>query len=756
MTKLRLAALVLLIAATLLPTAGAAAEEGLPASLSSLTVSPPPQGQPVPFDPANRGFGGEYESNPVEITVTAVPQDPAATFTIGGRPGVSGQPMTFAWDEWTPWFYLLVEIMDSDGANGEYEINLFKHIEFPSVGVTPNYRQIQAGGFDANSTLTMTIRSAPGGAVLTELTSASAKINDWEGNGHFVFTWELPMLGIPLLLQPGMEVRVSNGDMTATHVILPLTVDEVDFATDTIRITASPGVGLELFIWQDGDDETAELFQFGAPWPFPEGGGQYQEPNSPSFTVDAAGHWEVDLRPAGVDITPGSEIDILSSIVPDWGNPEGRASFDPKNHAGGSTSLFWPSPDAEELGPEITVILDLNAAVLEGVSPGINVGLTVRASAGGEVLFTDSQPADAIGNAGWGVSPVPEVSVAELGVVLVPGMEVSLTWGETTRTAVLEDVRVDTVDHETDRVSGIGPAGEAIALVLLEPDGNDFVLVAVAMDIPIGTDGSWQVTFTEDITVGMTALAILHIEGTFRTGAARTAVFVPVVIEENESVVAASDDANIVVSSVAGDGSLAEVSVPAAALPSGSTVRVAAISNTADLIAQVALPEGTDIALGFSISAEAADGSAVSAGFAIPVVIEFTVEADSLPDGYDPDNLSIAFWNGVRWAALEGVQAATNPDGSVTLTALTDHFTLFTVVADPTGAIKPGPANPLEEVTLTGLSSLGLAPASGSSDSDLAAGGFRAAVVWIIVGAAAVFLSLGWVILRRRRQPAGS
>ncbi len=72
MTRLRLAALVLLIAATLLPSPVAFADEG--PALASLTVSPAPEWRQVPFDPANRELAGEYSWNPEEIAVTAVPR----------------------------------------------------------------------------------------------------------------------------------------------------------------------------------------------------------------------------------------------------------------------------------------------------------------------------------------------------------------------------------------------------------------------------------------------------------------------------------------------------------------------------------------------------------------------------------------------------------------------------------------------------------------------------------------------------------
>jgi len=106
------------------------------------------------------------------------------------------------------------------------------------------------------------------------------------------------------------------------------------------------------------------------------------------------------------------------------------------------------------------------------------------------------------------------------------------------------------------------------------------------------------------------------------------AVVEPVVVKEGISLAEASDEMEFVVGIVASDGSLAQVSVPTSALPSGSSVKVAAIANNDDLVEQVAVPEGTDMALRFSISDEASDGSDVRVYFAAPVPVEFTIGAE--------------------------------------------------------------------------------------------------------------------------------
>ena len=746
--------LLLLVILVLMPLQGTfAQEEGT--ALQSLTISPTPDGGD-PFETDRNQFKYTFDfSSPETIAVTAAPQNPDATFTINGRPAASGEPMTFAWDKWTPWLDLDLVITDPDGNSGSYLINLVKRVEFPFIAVDTGWGQVHGVHFNPNLAATMTVWNAPGGVKLAVATTTA----DADG----IVRWVLRDLGIPVLLREGMEVRVTDGEVTATHVVLPLAIDEVDFDTDTIRGTGVPGAGLEFSIWIDkqSHDEGVAPIKFGSVWPSPEGDGPGYDPRFPNFIVDTSGHWELDLSLADIDLTSSSPVLVDSaSCNPfrvDWDDPAARAAFDPFSQGGITTVALYP---AEMVEPGVTAILALNAVIVDSVDAGgVSVNLTVRSSAGGSVLFTDSQVADFFnGSANWGVPESPD-----LDIVLESGMEVTVTWGETSISAVLADLAIESVDHELDRVSGTGPAGETISVVVIagDPTSNEATMAAFADGILVGSDGSWQADFAEDITVGMVAGGILPVAAGFITAVVSVAVVEPVVVEENPSIAEASDETEVVVGSVSSGGSQVQVAVPASALPSGSSVRVAAIANTDDLVEQVAVPEGTDIALGFSISAETSDGADVRTGFAAPVSIEFTVEADTLPAGYDPDNLSIAFWNGARWAALENVQAVTNLDGTVMLSALTDHFTLFTVVTDPAGAIRPGTADPLDEASLQGLRSYGLNLYSEQMEDtqtgDEDGGGLGSLPVWIGSGvAAAVLIAVGWVILRRKRHSAVS
>ncbi len=734
-------------------------------TLESLTLSPSPASwHPGPVRPGDYYNGGEHQADyrgmvagPETISVAAVTSDPEATFTINGQLGVNGEPMTFHWSRWTPWLDLNVDITDPDGSSGRYRILLWKDVNFPTITVDKSGGQVAVYGLDPSSTATMTVRDAPGGAVFVEATTTiDAVFGD--------FRWDFPDLGIPVLLQKGMEVSVTDGDVTVTHVVLSLSIDEVDVDNDTVRGTGVPGAGIE--IWGCTTYEASSYgeipecigmeFHFGDAWLFPEGDGPNYDPRFPRFVVDASGHWEVDLSLADIDLTSESILDVGSAAwnpyYMNWDLDDlaALAAWDPFNK-GSRTITAWPP---EVIEPTVAALFGLNAIMVESVGSGVSVDLTVHSSAGGLILFADTQQADAEGNAIWGFPSYPE-----LDIILEPGMEVTAAWEQISTSGVLDDLTVENVDPDLDRVSGTGPAGETIIVFVGDFSNSEPYLVAVAEEILIGPDGSWQADFAEDITVGIEAVALLSVHSTFRTGAAAVAVVSPEVIEETPVIAEASDETEVVVETVASDGSLAQVTVPANALPSGSSVRVAAITNTEDLIEQVAVPEGTDLALGFSISAQAADGSKVTANFTVPVAVEFTVTADAMPTGYDPDSLSIAFWNGARWVSLDGVQAAENPDGSVTLMAMTDHFTLFTVVADPANIIKPGPADPLEEVSLSGFRSLGLdiSPASpegqqaGSEDG----GGLVSLPAWI-GGGVAVLLVAGWIILRSRKQTSQS
>ncbi|MEX2229205.1 MAG: cadherin-like beta sandwich domain-containing protein, partial [Dehalococcoidia bacterium] len=126
----------------------------------------------------------------------------------------------------------------------------------------------------------------------------------------------------------------------------------------------------------------------------------------------------------------------------------------------------------------------------------------------------------------------------------------------------------------------------------------------------------------------------------------------------------------------------AAVTVPPAALPANTDVSVGVIGDLASLVAQVPPPPGVQLALGFEVTATTADGDEILAPFAEAVALEFTVSADAIPSGGTADELVVAFWNGRSWVEVN-TAVTVNADGTFTLAALTDHFTVFAVLRTP-------------------------------------------------------------------------
>jgi hypothetical protein len=153
---------------------------------------------------------------------------------------------------------------------------------------------------------------------------------------------------------------------------------------------------------------------------------------------------------------------------------------------------------------------------------------------------------------------------------------------------------------------------------------------------------------------------------------------------ENTETTATSTTVEVELTTTSSDGSEAAITVPAGALPEGTTLEVSAISNLASLVTQARPPATVDVTLAFSITATASDGSAVKSGFSEPVSLNFTVDASVVPAGATDDQLRLAFWNGLRWVLIDAT-VTVNADGTVTVSGTTDHFTLFAVMYNPVG-----------------------------------------------------------------------
>ncbi|MFC1994330.1 hypothetical protein ACFLVI_03600 [Chloroflexota bacterium] len=688
-----------------------------------------------------------YDTNITQIEVTAVPEDPTYTMTLDGRPISSGMPATIS--TLGGWTHSLLVVTDAEEqSNNSYLLRVgtegspYQHTFVMAIlGGNGGIRTIH---WPPRSQITLNVNASPGGPTLftdTQVTGTSF------GTIHIVsedsFYWDLPAMGWPVILSPGMEIVITDGTYSIAHTILPLTIDETDVDADLISGTGQPGIifDLDVFPLEGGDDFA---FDFGLE----------SEPNRdlalPKYTVDESGNWEFDFAAEGFDLTTDHGIQVYMRLWgPHW-----------PTDTGATCSLVFDllNPQDQGSGSGIGVSLDMNLVAMDHIIPGVEAILTVLSEPGGEVLFTGTAQADTDGFLIWGG---PAGQGSPLGIDLSPGMEISVNWGNVEQSLVLVDLSVEEIDVSLDTVSGFGSTGEEIRVVigLWDPTAGlaSFQAIAVSTEtVEVGADGSWIVDLAAQGIDIMEGMAVAALSGNIM--AIGYAEIDPIVELENPESSLVSDQETTVVSTTASNGASAEVTVPAAALPAGSSVNVAVITNIEDLIEQVPLPEVVDLVSGFEVNATAADGSDIREGFADSISIEFVVDASAIPEGTPPSELVIAFWNGAEWVSVETIEATENPDGSVTLTATTDHLTVFGIAHDPKGAVEVGPVNPLDEFTPNSLMSLdpmleSLAGSDNTVDSSPSGGISTITLVAIIAGSVAVLsvITGAAIYLRRRR-----
>ncbi len=117
------------------------------------------------------------------------------------------------------------------------------------------------------------------------------------------------------------------------------------------------------------------------------------------------------------------------------------------------------------------------------------------------------------------------------------------------------------------------------------------------------------------------------------------------------------------------------VTVPIGAIPTADRIVVEPVAS----LAEVALTAPTSIGtLLTAVSAQAldTDGNEVTTNFNSAVSIVVTVPANSVPTGATPTNMSMKFWSGTEWSTVSSTSVL-EADGSMTVTALASHFTLF-------------------------------------------------------------------------------
>ncbi len=155
----------------------------------------------------------------------------------------------------------------------------------------------------------------------------------------------------------------------------------------------------------------------------------------------------------------------------------------------------------------------------------------------------------------------------------------------------------------------------------------------------------------------------------------------PVVTTVNEQKVPVTAGQPTVTETQTSTGATARVSAPADVLPRGGTLTVSAVADIEGLVAQAPSPPNAQVTLAFVIEAQDVDGTALTE-FDEPIDLEFVLPASSIPEGATGDTLMLAFWNGSSWTEVLATFTQ-DADGSFTVRASVDHFTIFGIVSQP-------------------------------------------------------------------------
>ena len=231
----------------------------------------------------------------------------------------------------------------------------------------------------------------------------------------------------------GDTVRLSDGTTDRMHIVRNLAITATDAEADTVAGTAD--VGAVVYVWKHEPGEQV------------------------AATADASGNWLADLT-GFYDIVPGSE---------------GRSEI--RDPVGNGTAVDWYVPN-----PRFTVFPEWE--FFDGLDwpDGATVTITVAGKAECEAT-RQSWGGFFNGNFGEGC----DVEV---------GDTVTFTDGATTRTHVVRNLTVTSVDETDDTVAGTADEGEVVYVWPHETGQQLFVTV--------GASGAWQVDFTEqyDILAG--------------------------------------------------------------------------------------------------------------------------------------------------------------------------------------------------------------------------------------------------------------
>lgn len=134
------------------------------------------------------------------------------------------------------------------------------------------------------------------------------------------------------------------------------------------------------------------------------------------------------------------------------------------------------------------------------------------------------------------------------------------------------------------------------------------------------------------------------------------------------------------ISTTATEGS-ASLEASTGAVPTGSVLTVAAVSEVAVLEAVTSTPLGSSLAVAFVLTA-ADDGGQKILAFNAPLTLEIRAEASAFVTQPAEARLALVRWDGAQWVSQQA-DVTRAGDGSVTARASASSFSLWAIMVQP-------------------------------------------------------------------------
>ncbi len=272
-----------------------------------------------------------------------------------------------------------------------------------------------------------------------------------DGNGRF------ELYEMPFDIQAGHLVTVSQGATVKTHVVIDLTVTQMDPVADTVSGMGKPDTDTVVNVWNDS----------------------LQEGSPRIVTSDGSGAWTADFSVPGADGEPA--FDIQPGVT----NYTYQADAD-----GDQTQIdyYMPSLPAFEVHRGTWDVV-----FFKGWTAGETLTLTIEdpattESPDYETSVVAEEPQE--GSDGFGIGVDYEV---------LPGDVVTVTDGSVTKSHTVTDVAVTEIDTAADVVHGTAAPGSELWMYA---PGN-YRLTSAAVD------GTWTVDFSVSVDPEHAALDIV-------------------------------------------------------------------------------------------------------------------------------------------------------------------------------------------------------------------------------------------------------